>query len=378
MSTKITGAMQKELNGRINALPSDYQIVFYEISNYLWQFASSSAGVPSLQVDVLDMFETGAQNGRGVFDIVGEDVVAFCDGLLAEIPEHTWLGQMKASLNQSIHRKLGRVVEGRSIPEVQDTPFGELIKRLIEEQHSLMLSVVLHLIPGVVILAVYLLIGTPLVQALGYPPYLALVIAMCLALAPLELGLLLYLGWKKNGRFSLRGIVHYLDKPLKTGALIGYVTVLIIGLYVASVILTPVDSLVYNGLFSWIPFESAAGGASGFLTGYPRSTVILTLAVSLILTGVLLPAIEELYFRGFLLPRLSHLGGWAPILNQILFSLYHFWTPWQFVSRIGFFLPTVWVTWRKKDLRVSLWVHCLSNTMVTLLSIVAILFGASF
>lgn len=253
-----------------------------------------------------------------------------------------------------------------------------LVKRLIEDQHSPLLSVVLHLVPGVVILVTYLIIGTPLVQALGYPPYLALVIAMCLALVPAELGLLLHLGWKQNGKLSLRGVVHYVEKPLNRGALIGYIIVLTIGLFIASIILTPVDSFIYNYLFSWIPFESAAGGASGYLTGYPRSTVIVTLAMPLILTGVILPAIEELYFRGYLLPRLSRLGRWAPILNQILFSLYHLWTPWQFISRIGFFLPTVWVTWRKKDLRVSLWVHCLSNTIITLLSLLAILLGASF
>jgi membrane protease YdiL (CAAX protease family) len=157
--------------------------------------------------------------------------------------------------------------------------------------------------------------------------------------------------------------------------LIGYIIVLIIGLFIASMVLAPVDSIVYSLLFSWIPFESAGGG-SGFLSGYAQSTVVVTLVMALILTGMILPAIEELYFRGFLLPRLSRLGRWSPILNIILFSLYHLWTPWQFFSRIGFFLPTVWVTWRKQDLRVSLWVHCLSNTLVTLLSLIAILAGA--
>jgi membrane protease YdiL (CAAX protease family) len=252
-----------------------------------------------------------------------------------------------------------------------------LVKRLLEDQHPLLLSVVLHLIPGVLILAAYLLIGAPLVQALGYPPYLAWVIAMCLALVPAELGLLLYLGWKKNDKLSLDGVVHYMEKPVTRGALIGFVIALTIWLFIAAAVLTPVDSFIYDHLFSWIPFESA-GGAGGYLTGYARSTVIVTLVVSLILTGVILPAIEELYFRGYLLPRLSRLGRQAPILNQILFSLYHLWTPWQFISRVGFFLPTVWVTWRKKDLRVSLWVHCLSNTIVQLLTLVAILLGASF
>lgn len=262
------------------------------------------------------------------------------------------------------------------IQNVRDTTLSKFVKQLTEEQHSLLLSVALHLIPGVLILIAYLLIASPLVQAIGYPPYLAWVIAMCVALAPVELGLLLYLGCKRNGKISLHGVVHYIEKPLKRSTLIGLVITLTIWVFIASALLTPVDSIVYNYLFLWIPFESI-GGASGYLAGYAHSTVVVTLVVSLILTGVILPAIEELYFRGFLLPRLSYLGRWAPILNQILFSLYHLWTPWQFISRIGFFLPTVWVTWRKRDIRISLWVHCLANTMVQLLSLIAILYGAS-
>ncbi len=260
---------------------------------------------------------------------------------------------------------------------VRDTTRNKLVTQFTEEQHSLLFSVGLHLIPGVLILTAYLLIGAPLVRALGYPPYLAWVIAMCLALVPAEFGLLLYLGWQKNGKLSLRGIVLYREKPVKRGSLIGLVIALMIGLFIAAAILSPVDSFLYDHLFSWIPFERTEG-AGGYISGYARSSVLVTLAVSLIFTGMILPAMEELYFRGYLLPRLSRLGKWAPVLNVTLFSLYHLWTPWQFVSRIGFFLPTVWVTWRKQDLRVSLWVHCLSNTIVQLLVLIAILSGASF
>lgn len=255
------------------------------------------------------------------------------------------------------------------------TPQREpLVRRLTDEQHSLPLSLALHLIPGVLILLAYQWIAAPLVWAIDYPPYLAWVIAMILALAPVQLGLPLYLGWKKNGRLSLRGVVGYLDQPLRTRALVGWVIALMIALFIASVLLAPVDAFLYERLFSWIPFERTAGG-SGFLAGYSRASVIVTLAVSLLFTGIILPAIEEVYFRGFLLPRMSCLGGWAPVLNAVLFSMYHLWTPWQFFSRVGFFLPTVWVTWRKQDLRVSILVHCLSNTLVQLLSLIAILAG---
>jgi len=89
MSNKMTRGMQKELNARLKALPGDYQVVFYEITKYLYQFATSDAGVVNMQTGILDMFETGAQEGKDVLDIVGSDVIGFCDGLLGVVPEHT-------------------------------------------------------------------------------------------------------------------------------------------------------------------------------------------------------------------------------------------------------------------------------------------------
>ncbi|APM39842.1 hypothetical protein BS101_14420 [Clostridium kluyveri] len=77
---------------------------------------------------------------------------------------------------------------------------------------------------------------------------------MCVALVPAELGLLLFLGWKKNGKLSLRGVVHYMEKPLKKGTLIRLIFVLIIGLFIAAILLNPVDSFIYKRIFSWIPF----------------------------------------------------------------------------------------------------------------------------
>jgi membrane protease YdiL (CAAX protease family) len=261
---------------------------------------------------------------------------------------------------------------------VNGTSQNKFIKRLIEDQHSLLLSVTLHLVPGLLIMAVFFLVGAPLVKALEYPTYLAWVVSMIIALAPVELGLLLYLGWKKNGKISLRGVVQYMDKPVKKLALSWIVTVLIIGLYIASVILTPIDTFIYKHFFSWIPFASAIAGGSGYISGFARSTVIVTLAVCVVFQGIVLPVIEELYFRGYLLPRISRFGRMAPILNMLLFSLYHFWTPWQFISRVGFFLPTVWVMWRKKDLRISILVHCISNTLLTLVSLIAIIMGSPY
>ncbi|MEU5303994.1 lysostaphin resistance A-like protein [Streptomyces noursei] len=234
---------------------------------------------------------------------------------------------------------------------------SRIVERLLADRHSLPLSIALHLAPGVLIVAVYLFIAEPLVKSIGYPPFLGWAVAMLLALVPFELGLLLWLGRRRNGRFSVRGVVHYLDKPLPRRKLVALVIPLILWFLVVSSALTPMDNFFYESLFRWVPFEGAGGGITDVLSGYPHSVMVTALAVCIPLTGLSLPVIEELYFRGFLMARQSQRGRWAPVVSTVLFSLYHLWTPWVFLSRVVFFLPGPWFAWRKKDLRVSIGMH---------------------
>jgi hypothetical protein len=46
----------------------------------------------------------------------------------------------------------------------------------------------------------------------------------------------------------------------------------------------------------------------------------------LLINVILGPVTEELYLRGYLLPRLYRFGIWAPLINISLFSLYHYLT----------------------------------------------------
>jgi membrane protease YdiL (CAAX protease family) len=81
----------------------------------------------------------------------------------------------------------------------------------------------------------------------------------------------------------------------------------------------------------------------------------------LLANGIAGPVVEELYFRGYLLPRIARLGGWAPVLNMVLFSLYHFFTPWNNVGRIVALLPMVYATWWKRNIYLGMAVHVLWN-----------------
>ena len=54
----------------------------------------------------------------------------------------------------------------------QDTRPNGIVERLLADKHSLPLSIALHLVPGILIVAVYLPLAQPLVRAIDYPSFL--------------------------------------------------------------------------------------------------------------------------------------------------------------------------------------------------------------
>jgi membrane protease YdiL (CAAX protease family) len=77
--------------------------------------------------------------------------------------------------------------------------------------------------------------------------------------------------------------------------------------------------------------------------------IIVLVLFYIILSGILGPLIEELYFRGYLLPRMDRFAGkWAPLLGAFLFSIYHFYSPWENLIRIVASYPLVYTVWKKE------------------------------
>ncbi|MFG2074292.1 DUF1048 domain-containing protein [Nonomuraea maritima] len=64
---------------RVKALPPDYRIVYKEIQKYLFKVGSID-----LLEGILDFFEEGVAGGRGVLELIGTDVAAFCDDLIKD------------------------------------------------------------------------------------------------------------------------------------------------------------------------------------------------------------------------------------------------------------------------------------------------------
>jgi DNA-binding ferritin-like protein (Dps family) len=69
---------------RVKALPPDYRIVYREMQKYLFKVGPADG---RLLPGIVDLFEQGAAAGRGVRQVVGNDVAAFCDNLIEDSPD---------------------------------------------------------------------------------------------------------------------------------------------------------------------------------------------------------------------------------------------------------------------------------------------------
>ena len=78
-------------------------------------------------------------------------------------------------------------------------------------RHTLLQSIWLSLLPGILILLFALIVG-PMVIRAGLPLLLVPSLWVICVLIPFELGYLLYQGKKGNGHFTLHGIVLYANQ----------------------------------------------------------------------------------------------------------------------------------------------------------------------
>ncbi|GAA2329827.1 DUF1048 domain-containing protein [Dactylosporangium salmoneum] len=73
---------------RVKALPPDYQIVYKEMQKYLFKVGPIGLADGGLLPGIIDFFEEGVAAGKGVLELIGNDVAAFCDDLIKD--SHTY------------------------------------------------------------------------------------------------------------------------------------------------------------------------------------------------------------------------------------------------------------------------------------------------
>ncbi|MEV7521301.1 DUF1048 domain-containing protein [Streptomyces sp. NPDC091371] len=73
---------------RVKALPPDYQIVYKEMQKYLFKVGPIDLPDGPLLPGIVDFFEEGVASGKGVLELIGTDVAAFCDDLIKDSRTH--------------------------------------------------------------------------------------------------------------------------------------------------------------------------------------------------------------------------------------------------------------------------------------------------
>ena len=239
-------------------------------------------------------------------------------------------------------------------------------------QHTLTKSLLLHLLPGavgVVLSSAFATMGV----GTAIPALFRLLLCLTFILLIFELGHLALLGYHRNGRLSLEGIVLY-RTPLPQKQLLLSVVSLTLLAMLTLTLTAPLDLLLMKRVFGWLPPWFFYGDLTQY-RHFDRTTLIQLCTLRLLLDGFALPIIEELYFRGYLLPRVERLGKMAPVWNHILFSLYHFWQPYNLPTILTLF-PMTWAAWKHRSLSISLWTHITLNVIGSILFSMMVLGGS--
>jgi membrane protease YdiL (CAAX protease family) len=227
------------------------------------------------------------------------------------------------------------------------------------EQLSVPALLALHLIPGALVTIAFVVLA-PIAEKAGFPPIAGLLAAIALVMVPVELGLIVLAG-RSPGASPLSAVAYREQMPLRDWAWL--VPVLILIAFVGFGLSMVFEPQVITGLFAWLPEWFVRPISIDAINAYSSSAWVITLAAYFALNSFIGPIVEELYFRGYLLPRMERFGRSAPLINTVLFSLYHFWSPWQFVARILGIGPMVYAVRWKRNIYLGMVVHCTLNVL---------------
>jgi len=215
-------------------------------------------------------------------------------------------------------------------------------------------TVLLHLVPGALGLLGYLL-ALPVTQAVGLPSVAALATVGLLVVPAVQVGALRM----RRHRRPLEPVIAYRAR-LSVPRTLAWATLEIVLAGAAFVLMAPLTRALQTYLFAgWPDAWEIRLGTNG---QYGDSALLVTAALLLLGTVIVAPVVEELYFRGYLLPRMpQRLGRWRVPTHVVLFAAYHLWSPWLIPTRVLAILPLAYIAVRTRDVRVGVVTHVVLN-----------------
>lgn len=214
-------------------------------------------------------------------------------------------------------------------------------------------------IPTIVLCLSYLVLG----HLCNMPYILLFCILGTFTLFPIELGMILYASKKEYGTYSLKSAFAGQEKlALWKIVLIAFVFFGIAGLL--SAFIAPIENQIFAEMratvldnlpigFDWTNLE--------YIKSFSKPILVFTCIYYGVFNVLVGPITEELFFRGYLTSHYKKQNSFTPILIAVLFSLYHFWLPFNNVFRILAFAPVAYVAYKKKNIYIAICFHCICN-----------------
>ena len=218
-----------------------------------------------------------------------------------------------------------------------------------------------HLYPGI-LLTIFFIVFTTMFNQKGIPPQLIILLGIPIVIIPT---IYFHLVKMKNieNKERITDLITYKEKLPKI-KLIGYTLGLIVFAFLVYGLTQPINTIITEKFMNWLPEWYKIQD----FQGYSKTIIIITLVLNLVLNGFLAPFAEEVYFRGYLLPRMENLGIFAPFISALLFSIYHFWQPQIYLTLIIALLPMTYLVWKTKSIKLAIYTHCGLNLVGALLS----------
>lgn len=213
--------------------------------------------------------------------------------------------------------------------------------------------------PTFVLSVVYFVLG----NFIKIPNLLLFCIIGTFTIVPIELGVILYASKRETGKYSFAcAFARHEKMPLWKICVIAFIFFGLAG--ILSITVAPLENYLFSGLrddllnhlpigFDWTNYE--------YLKTFSKPVLITTCIYYFVFNVFLGPITEELFFRGYLSSYYNKQTAFTPILIAILFSLYHFWLPFNNGFRILVFAPVAYVAYKKKNIYISMLFHCTCN-----------------
>lgn len=237
-------------------------------------------------------------------------------------------------------------------------------------QLSLIQIFLLHLLPGVLLTGLFIILA-PFLEIFGFQSSLTFILLGLSFLVPFELAIMFYVSRKSNLKHPSKQIVFYREAIGRGQFVLLGLVLLILALVVFNGLYAPIAEFLKDSFFGWLPTWFFLD-PSVLKNSYMKSTLIFVALLNVLFT-IIGPIIEEVYFRGFLLPRMSSYQEKGPLFSATLHASYHLWLPWNIIGYIIILLPGTFIAWKKKNIYITMVVHVLGNVIGSVSFLIAVL-----